>query len=40
MENVKHLQMLEVYKNEEPQTMTPAGAERRKKLLSSTSGHR
>ena len=31
VKNVKHLQMLEVYKNEKPQTMTRAGAERRKK---------
>ena len=31
VKNVKHLQMLEAYKNEKPQTMTPAGAERRKK---------
>ena len=38
--NLKHLQMIEVNKNEKPRTMTPAGAERRKKWLSSTSRHR
>ena len=37
VESVKRLQMLKVYKNEKPQTMTPVGAERRKKWLSSTS---
>ena len=40
VKNVKHVQMLEVCKNEKPQTMTSAGAERRKKWLSSTSRHR
>ena len=29
VKNVKHLQMLEVYKNEKSQIMTPAGGERR-----------
>ena len=33
VKNIKHLQMIEVYKNEKPQKMTPAGAERRKKSL-------
>ena len=33
VKNMKHLQMIEVYKNEKPQKMTPAGAERRKKWL-------
>ena len=37
VESVKRLQMLKVYKSEKPQTMTPVGAERRKKWLSSTS---
>ena len=40
VKNVKHLQMLEVNKNEKPQAITPAGADRRKKWLSSTSRHR
>ena len=40
VKNKKHLQMLEDYKNGKPETMTPAGAERRKKWLSSTSRHR
>ena len=31
VKNMKHLQMIEVYKNKKPQTITPAGAERRKK---------
>ena len=39
VKNVKHLQILEVYKNEKPQTMTPAGPETTKKWLSSTSQH-
>ena len=29
VKNMKHLQMLEVYKNGKPQIMTPAGGERR-----------
>ena len=33
VKNMKHIQMIEVYKNEKPQTMTPAGAERRKKMV-------
>ena len=37
VKNMKHLQVIEVNKNEKRQTMTPAGAERRKKLSSSTS---
>ena len=40
VKNMKHLQMIEVYKNEKPQTMTPTGAERRKMWLPSTSRHR
>ena len=40
VQNVMHLQMIKVYKNEKPQTMTLIGAERRKKWLSSTSRHR
>ena len=40
VKNMKHIQMIEVYKNEQPQTMTPARAERRKKWLSLTSRHR
>ena len=39
VKNVKHLQMFEVYKNEKPQTMSPAGPETRKKWLPSTSQH-
>ena len=31
VKNMKHLQMLEVYKNEKPQTMILTGAERRKR---------
>ena len=40
VKNMKQMQMLTVYKNEKPQTMTPAGAKRRKKWLSSASRHR
>ena len=40
VENMKYLQMIEVNKNKKPRTMTPAGAQRRKKWLSSTSRHR
>ena len=40
LENVKHLQMLEVCKNEKPQTVTPAGVERMKKWLTLISRHR
>ena len=40
VKNIKHLQMIEFYKNKKPQTITPAGAERKKKWLSSTSRHR
>ena len=39
VKNMKHLQMIEVYKNEKPQTATPTGAYRRKKWLPSTSQH-
>ena len=31
VKNMKHLKMIEVYTDEKPQTMTFAGAERRKK---------
>ena len=37
VKNMKHLQMLEVYKNEKPQTITPADKERKKKWLALTS---
>ena len=33
VKNMKHIQMIEVYKNEKPQTMTLTGAERRKKMV-------
>ena len=39
VKNMKHLEMIEVYKDGKPQTMTLAGAERSKKLLSSISCH-
>ena len=40
VKNMKHIQMIEFFRNEKAQTMTPAGAERRKKWFSSTSRHR
>ena len=40
VKNMKHLKMIEVYKNEKPQTITPTRAEKKKKWLPSTSRHR